>query len=230
MMSRLALLHLCDSLFPIGGFAYSDGLEAVPYVRAEVATCDAAMTVESWIDTVLRDTFGCAEGPAVWRAWLAFVRSDWRAIEELDEEILALRPAGSVRRSSRAMGLRLMTTWQSLYADVRLEHALTLAARGRLGPALPVAFAAACATSAIDRRESVEAFAYTRLAATMSAAMRLFAIGQTAAHLLLARTLEKVPHVVAAIAERDALPQSFAPAMDIAAMTQPYLHSRLFRS
>ena len=24
----LALLHLCDSLFPIGGFGYSDGLEA----------------------------------------------------------------------------------------------------------------------------------------------------------------------------------------------------------
>ena len=30
MLSRplLALLHLCDSLFPIGGFGYSDGLEA----------------------------------------------------------------------------------------------------------------------------------------------------------------------------------------------------------
>ena len=24
----LALLHLCDSLFPIGSFAYSDGLES----------------------------------------------------------------------------------------------------------------------------------------------------------------------------------------------------------
>jgi urease accessory protein UreF len=269
-MLRLELLHLCDSLFPIGGFAYSDGLEAAahltsppssrrrsaepfpsslakrastdppkpsatagaPHAQGEGVggTSPAIDTLEAWIDALLEDTFASAEGPVVWHAWLAFDESDWRAIEELDEEILALRPAAGVRRSSRAMGLRLLTTWQSLHPDRRLEHALRLTNENRLAPALPVAFAGACATSGIDRRESVEAFAYTRIAATTSAAMRLFAIGQTAAHALLARTLEQVPAVVDEIVRHDPLPRSFAPAMDIAAMTQPYLHSRLFQS
>jgi urease accessory protein UreF len=60
--------------------------------------------------------------------------------------------------------------------------------------------------------------------------MRLMPIGQTDAHRLLARTLGRVPAVVDGIIERDGRVESFAPALDIAAMTQQYLHSRLFRS
>ena len=66
--------------------------------------------------------------------------------------------------------------------------------------------------------------------ATVSAAMRLMSIGQTAAHALLARSLDRVPAVVDDIARRDARIESFTPALDIAAMTQQYVHSRLFRS
>jgi urease accessory protein len=222
----LPLLHLCDSLFPIGSFAYSDGLESATSAGA-VADADA---LRDWLDAGLDDTFGRLEGPAVWRAWRAFHDAQWDALEALDAEITALRPSSSARRSSRAMGLRLLTSWQALHPDARLEHTMTLAREGRLGPVLPIAFAAACASAGIDRRRSVEAFAYTRLSATISAAMRLMPIGQTDAHALLARTLDRVPRVVDAIVDRDADPESFAPALDVAVMTQQYLHSRLFRS
>ena len=127
------------------------------------------------------------------------------------------------------MGLRLLITWQALHPDARLEHALAARARGT-GPALPVAFAAACVCAGVARRPAVEAFAYTRLAATISAAMRLMPIGQTGAHARLARALERVPAAVDAIVRRDARIESFTPALDIAAMSQQYLHSRLFRS
>jgi urease accessory protein len=95
---------------------------------------------------------------------------------------------------------------------------------------LSVAFAAACACSDTDRRASLEAFAYTRLAATVSAAMRLMPIGQTEAHSVLARSLERVPSVADRIVARDGRLESFTPALDIALMSQQYLHSRLFRS
>ena len=141
-----------------------------------------------------------------------------------------MRPSSGARRSTRAMGSRLLTTWQALHPDPRLAALVTRARDGRLAPVLPIAFAAACACAGTDRRLSVEAFAYTRLGATISAAMRLMPIGQTGAHALLARALDRVPAVVAAIAARDARIESFSPALDIAAMTQQYLHSRLFRS
>ncbi len=223
---RLELLHLCDSLFPIGGFAYSDGLESATSVR----TISDAVSLQAWLEAVLDDTIGRLEGPAVWHAWRAVADDDVTAMIQLDEELTALRPSSSARRSSRAMGQRLLTTWQALHPDVRLERLALVAKEGAIGPVLPLAFAAACVSAGVTRRESVEAYAYTRLAATVSAAMRLMPFGQTDAHRLLARTLERVPAVVDRIAAGHDEPESFTPAMDIAAMTQQYLHSRLFRS
>jgi urease accessory protein len=226
----LALLHLCDSLFPVGAFAYSDGLESAT-ASGRVAS---AGDLRAWMETCRDESIARTDGPAVWQGWAAFRDADWETLVTLDGELMALRPAAAARRSSRAIGLRLLTTWQGLHPDARLAHALALARdAGRergFGPALPMAFAGACACSGIGRRRAVEAFAYTRLAATVSAAMRLMAIGQTEAHTILARTLERVPEVVDAIERRDAQIESFAPAADIAAMTQKYLHSRLFLS
>ena len=127
------------------------------------------------------------------------------------------------------MGLRLVTTWSALYPDRQIEHLLDLARRQRLGPALPIAFGCACASAGVGTRDAGAAFAYTRLASTTSTALRLMRIGQTDAHARLAETLQRVPAVIDAMMTR-ARPESFAPAMDVSAMTQQYLHSRLFRS
>ncbi|HKB11410.1 MAG TPA: urease accessory UreF family protein [Vicinamibacterales bacterium] len=225
------MLHLCDSLFPIGAFAYSDGLEAATAVREALVLIDRAdrgvagdvVGLREWIDAVLDESIGRLEGPAVWQAWRGVIDRDWSALAALDDELTAIRPAQATRAASRAMGHRLLTTWRALHPDERLT---------RVPPScsLPVAFAAACACSGVDRRESVESYAYTRLASTVSAAMRVQPLGQTEAHAALARALERVPSVAGTIAARDARIESFSPALDIAAMTQQYLHSRLFRS
>jgi urease accessory protein len=220
------LLHLCDSLFPIGGFAHSEGLEAA----AGAGRLHAVDVLQEWMDVVLDETIGRLEGPTVWQAWTAFHDCDWRALRRLDREVVALRPSSSARRSTRAMGLRLLTTWQALYPDPRNEHALSMARGGEIAPSLPVAFACASAGADVDRRTTVEAFAYTRLASTASAGMRLLPVGQTDAHVLLAHLLDRLPAVVDAMIARDAPAESFTPAMDIAAMTQQYLRSRLFKS
>jgi urease accessory protein len=222
----LSLLHLCDSLFPIGSFGYSDGLE---FATSSSAIGDAD-GLQAWMDVCLDETFGRMDGPAVWQAWAAVSDAQWPAIELLDAELHALRPSSSARRSSRAMGQRLLTTWQALHPDPRLAQTAAQAADGRSGIALPIAFAAACVCAGVERRTSVEAFAYTRLSATISAAMRLMPIGQTDAHRVLARVLARVPGIVSGIIERDGRLESFSPALDIALMSQQYLHSRLFRS
>jgi urease accessory protein len=226
-MSRplLALLHLCDSLFPIGGFGYSDGLEAATAAGLVQTPAD----VQAWLNVCLDEVVGRTDGPAALRAWSAFNRQDWEALYELDQEIIAIRPSSTTRRSSRAMGLRLVTTWSTLYPDRRVEHLLDLARLELLGPALPIAFGCACASAGVEMRDAGAAFAYTRLASTMSAALRLMRIGQTDAHARLAEVLERVPVVVDDMTTR-ARPESFVPAMDVSVIAQQYLHSRLFRS
>jgi urease accessory protein len=227
---NLELLHLCDSLFPVGGFAYSDGLEGATAALRPETTHESVEHLGAWLGAVLDDTIERLEGPAVWQAWRAIQEDAVTALVRLDEELTALRPSSSARRSSRAMGQRLLTTWQALHEESRLEPLAQLARDGVVGPVLPLAFAAACTSCGVPRRESVEAYAYTRLAATVSAAMRLMPIGQTEAHRLLSRTLERVPATIDRLTVRGGDPESFAPMMDVAAMTQQYLHSRLFRS
>jgi urease accessory protein len=222
----LRLLHLCDSLFPLGAFAHSEGLETATAGGA-IATVDA---LRDWIDVCLDETIARTDGPTAWRAWPLVRDARWQELEVLDAEAIALRPSASGRRSTRAMGQRLLSTWCGLYPDPHLETLQRLATGGALAPTFPVAFAAACATSDVDRSQMLHALAYTRLAATVSASMRLAPIGQHEAHALLARTLDRVPAIMAAIAGGDAVPESFTPAVDIAAMSQQYLHSRLFLS
>jgi urease accessory protein len=244
-LNLLPLLHLCDSLFPIGGFSYSDGLEFAALVRLKpdpmydresarshldvgsgvsrtyIATAD---DLRGWMDVCLDETFTRLEGPALRHAWAFCAADDWNALAALDREVIALRPSSSARRATRAMGHRLLTTWATLHPDLRLDRA------GPVTPTLPVAFGIVCAAAGIARRDALAGFAYTRLASTVSAAMRLMPIGQTAAHLVLARVLERVPAAVDAIETSTAPLECFTPLMDIAAMTQQYMESRLFRS
>jgi urease accessory protein len=220
----LKLLHLCDSLFPLGGFAYSDGLE-----RAAASGLVAGRAgLAAWLDVTLDETIGRLDGPGAWQAWDHIQKERWDRLRALDEELIALRPSSAGRRATRAMGRRLLTTWRGLYANPRLDRLQDRVERGELAPTLPVAFAAACTAAEINRHDTVTAFAYTRLASTVSAAMRLAPIGQIEAHALLARVLARTPDIVARIA--GATPEAFSPALDIAAMSQQYLHSRLFRS
>ena len=222
----LSLLHLCDSLFPIGSFAYSDGLESAAAAGLVTGPADLA----GWVEISLDEGFGRLDGPGIVSVWPAVEAADWDAVAALDEELTALRPSSTARLANRSMGLRLLKTWQGLHPDVRLDRMLGLVAVRRLGPALPVAFAAAGCCGGIARRDLLAGYAYARLAATISAAMRLIAIGQTDAHQLLNSALARVPSAIDAVLARQAPPESFTPALDVAQMNQQYLHARLFRS
>jgi urease accessory protein len=222
--NTLALLQLCDSLFPTGAFAHSDGLETAT-AEGRVAT---AADVGVWMDTTLDDTLGRLEGPALLLAWGAWNDERWCDIADLDAEVHALRPSASGRTASRAIGSRLLMSWQRIRPTDRLDR--FVAAHGNARLTLPVAFGGVCATEGIDGRTALDGFFYTRLAGVISAAMRLMPLGQGEAHALLADTLGRVPAAIEAVLTADARPMTFAPAVDIAAMRHQFVPSRLFRS
>ena len=219
------LLHLCDSLFPIGAFAHSDGLEAAVAERRVIG----ASGLRQWLDATLHEALADVEAPVVLGAWRAFDARHWSALPQIDAEMHALRPSAAGRQASRAMGTRLLLTWRQTRSTRALEE-LCAAIDLSGGVTLPVAFGIVCAAVDIEVRGAVAAFMYTRLAATSSAAMRLMAIGQHEAHRLLADILQLVPAAVDRVLERGERPGGFMPALDLTAMSQQYVYSRLFRS
>jgi urease accessory protein len=220
----LPLLHLCDSLFPTGAFAHSDGLEWA----TDRALVTSAADLGAWMDALLSQLLARADGPVVWLAWQAYSARDWRSLSAVNAESFALRPSAVGRQATRAMGVRLVRTWQQLYGPPGLDE-MAAAIDVERTMTLPAAFGVACASVGVDARAAVEAFIYTRLASVASAAMRLMAIGQHEAHRALAVRLRTVGPVLDAMVVHPVV-SGFAPAQDLAAMSHQYVHSRLFRS
>jgi urease accessory protein len=220
--AQLALLHLCDSLFPVGSFAHSDGLESA-VVSGHVTS---AADLRDWVRTTLTISLGAFEGPAVREAFDAMQHCDAGRLSTLDDEMRAMRPSAAGREATLTMGTRLLKTWVRLRPSVGLQQ--ILGTRERF--TFPVAFGMVCAAADVDGTSALEAYFYTRLAAIISAAMRLMSIGQHEAHALLAETLADVPALAADVRASRSKPVSFVPMMDVETMSHQYVHSRLFRS
>jgi len=223
----LALLHLCDSLFPTGSYAHSDGLEAA-VAEGRVST---GADLEHWLTVCLHECIGRCDGPVVMQAVAAAADGRRGDVRRLDEEVHALRPSAAARRSTRHLGRRLLRTWQASRPDGTPWPSLALDDLPR--GTLPVAFGVVCASIGTPPRAAVHAFAYTRLAAAVSCAMRLLPIGQHEAHARLAATLARVPRAVTDMERRTgraSRPSAFVPLLDLAAMSHQYVHSRLFLS
>ena len=218
----VVLLHLCDSLFPLGSFAHSDGLEAATS-RGDIHD---AVSLREWMRTLMRTSLRRAEAPTVARAWQHMQTGDLEALTALDAEAWAMRPSSTGRDASRAMGARLLKTWSGLRPTPPLQRIVER--QPLIG--LPAAFAVVCASAGLGQPESVSGFVYTRLASTVSAAMRLMPLGQHDAHALLTACLSGVGGMTEEVIGDQAPLSSFAPGLDLASMRQQYGHSRLFRS
>ncbi len=75
-----ALLHLCDSLFPTGGYAHSDGLEAATASGLVVSAAD----IRDWVAALLDGALRTLDGPAVCLAWEHVVDGRFRDLRRLD--------------------------------------------------------------------------------------------------------------------------------------------------
>lgn len=223
----LRVLQLGDSLFPIGSFSWSDGLETA---TASGRIADAA-GLEAWTRQYLDGMFTPCEGLAAKRAHQYSVAGEWQRLRELDEELTALRPAASTRASSVSIGRRLLATAAAVHADAALAPLHALVARDDRSGNVAVVHGALFAALGVGERHAVAGFAYTRLAGIVSAALRLMPIGQVQGQVVLGRMLARVPAAVdAVIAAGDAPLRAFAPLVDVQQMNHRDVYSRLFRS
>jgi urease accessory protein len=216
-------LQMMDSLFPVGAFAYSDGLESA-------ATSGAARDADSlaiWLEHFLEATFVPCDGLALLKSARATEVRDWATIRTIDEEVTALKPAASVRASSASVGKRFLAGYSSLLGGDELLPVI-----GTLPHCnAPVAYGIVLSHFGLEHRESVLAYGYGRMSGIVSAAMRLLPIGHQQAQLSLAKAIDRLPLAVEVILSSEAQPlRAFSPLMDLMQMNHRYVYSRLFRS
>jgi urease accessory protein len=221
----LRLMWLASPALPVGGFSYSEGLEAA--VEAGRVTNEAQ--AGDWLLDQLHLALARADAPAAAQAVLAWQAHDLPRATALNDWVLATRETAELRLQAEQMG-RSLVEWLRNGAqadDPRLPACAALAP----APTWPVAFALAATLAGADARDALLAFAFGWAENMVQAAMKAVPLGQAAAQRMLERLADAIPGAVdEALARSDDARQAFTPMLAILSAQHETQYSRLFRS
>lgn len=223
----ISLLHLASPALPIGGFSYSQGLEAA----IDCGLVSDAATAERWIRDNLVQVQAQCEAP-VWlllhRAWR---QRDAAEVARWNDWFHVTRETSELRLETEQMGWSLARLiGQMEWGDAALRDTLR-----SLSPlCLPTAFAAACVALDIDAREGLAAYAFNWAENQVAAALKAVPLGQVAGQQILHGLHRHVLDTVDEAARRaDADPpqlSTFSPMLGLLSARHETQYSRLFRS
>jgi urease accessory protein len=221
----LRLMWLASPALPVGGFSYSEGLEAA--VEAGRVTNEAQ--AGDWLVDQLHLALARADAPAAAQAVLAWQAHDLPRATALNDWVLATRETAELRLQAEQMG-RSLVEWLRNGAqadDPRVPACAALAP----APTWPVAFALAATLAGADARHALLAFAFGWAENMVQAAMKAVPLGQAAAQRMLERLADAIPGAVdEALARSDDARQAFTPMLAILSAQHETQYSRLFRS
>ena len=102
----LGLLWLASPALPVGGFSYSEGLEAAVEAGRVAQEAQAA----DWLSDQLALTLARADGPIVAQAMQAWQSADLPAVARLNAWVHASRESSELLLQAEQMG-RSLTEW-----------------------------------------------------------------------------------------------------------------------
>jgi urease accessory protein len=222
--SLLKLLWLASPALPVGGFSYSEGLEAA----IDSGTVHDEASAQAWLLDQMHLALGRSDLPLLAQALAAWSAHDGARIIALNAWALSTRESSELRRQTEQMG-RSMHDWlrQRAPDDARLATLAQLAP----APAWPIAIALAAAQSGADARDALLAFGFGWAENMVQAALKAMALGQSGGQRILGALSTALPAVVdAALALPDEERQAFTPMLAILSSQHETQYSRLFRS
>ncbi|MEL6948278.1 MAG: urease accessory UreF family protein [Pseudomonadota bacterium] len=209
----IKLMTWLSPAFPIGGFAWSAGLEAACADK----TITNAEDIKEWLSLSLHH--GTLRTDAV---LLSLARQRPEELETINATALALAGSRTRYEETTALGSAFMR------AAEPWTHAVDHRPKTI---AYPVAVGHVAANHAIDQTATLTAFLQSAVSAQLQAGLRLFSFGQAAA-VGLQQALEADIVQAAKVATDSTLDHlgTAAPLMDITAIAQETLPTRLFQS
>ena len=221
--SLLQLIWLASPALPVGGFSYSEGLEAA-VDRGLVSTEQHAI---EWLVYQLHLTQSRADLAVLAQAIKAWRGDDFDRLRKLNDWMLQTRETSELRAQTVQMG-RSLLEWLRNHDNI---PAAQLAACAQLEPSYPLAFALAASRTEASVRDCVLAYAFGWAENMMQSAIKSVPLGQSAGQRILARMAKEIPEAVAqAVTLPDTQRQAFSPMLAILSSQHETQYSRLFRS
>ena len=233
-MNGAALLHLlqfASPALPIGGYSYSQGLEAA----LEAGIVSDAASARAWIVRHLHEVVAQWDAPLLWRLLQAHAAGDEAALAQWSERALAARDTAELRAESVQMGYSLARLLDELGLAPAQARAHTGAPASAAAPegdvALTVAYARAVAALAIPHDEALLAMLFAWAENQVLVCVKSVPLGQVAGQRLL---LSLRPELEAAALHARTIGDddmtNWSPGLSILSMRHETQHGRLYRS
>lgn len=221
----LRLIWLASPALPVGGFSYSEGLEAA----VESGQVRDASRASAWMLDQLELVLARSELPLLIQAVGAWAAADTGRIRALNDWQRHTRETDEARLQTEQMG-RSLVEWLRHGPEAGDPRIAALAALPG-APTWPIGFALAAVFAGAPAREAALAFAFGWAENMAQAAMKSVPLGQIAAQRILTALAARIPAVVeTALALPDDERQAFAPMLAILGARHEVQYSRLFRS
>ena len=221
----LRLMWLASPALPVGGFSYSEVLEAA------VDTCQVGTEAQAgdWLLDQFHLALARSDLPLLAQAHAAWSANDAERAQALNSWLRSTRESAELRAQAEQMG-RSLLDWLRNSEQATDPRLLVLAAL-QPAPTWPLAFALAGVLAGADARHTALAFGFGWCENMVQAAMKAVPLGQAAAQRVLARLAQALPATVdAALALPDDARQAFSPMLAILSAQHETQYSRLFRS
>jgi urease accessory protein len=222
----LQLIWLASPALPVGGFSYSEGLEAAidhGLVHDE-ASCTAWLLDQLLLTQARGDMAAIAQAIPAWQAM------DRARLQVLSDWVLATRESSEMRLQAEQMGRSLLEWLRQLqeHCPASPEALQCLAA---LPPTYPLAYALALASSQAPLEQGLQAYAFGWAENMTQAALKAVPLGQSSGQRMLACLARAIPQAVrTAQSLCDETRQAFSPMLAILSSRHETQYSRLFRS
>ena len=223
----LPLMWLASPALPVGGFSYSEGLEAA----VEWAGVHDEANAGDWIDQQLQLSQARGDMAVLAQAMQAWHSDERGRLVALNAWVLQTRESSELRLQTEQMGRSLLAWLRSLapHPADPLRTAWEQAGGGDL--AYPVAFALAAASTQAPVSACTLCYGFAWAENMVQAALRAVPLGQSAGQRILARLVQALPGAAQQAMDLPAgQRQSFTPMLAILSARHETQYSRLFRS
>jgi len=219
----MQLMWLASPALPIGGFSYSECLEAA-VDSARVATESGA---SAWLLDQLHLSLARSDLPVAAQAIAAWRADDHARIATLNAWVLQTRESSELRAQTEQMG-RSLLEWLRNHTTATPSQIAVLAGQG---PTYPVAFALAASATQAPLRECLLAYAFGWAENMVQAAIKSVPLGQSSGQRILSALTAEIPAAIDhALTLGDDDRQAFCPMLAILSSQHEVQYSRLFRS